>query len=184
MHDDNDNTLMELTQSGDKKAYEELVLKHRVKAIEFANSFVFNYYTAEDIVQECFAKIYISRQRYKPSFTFKTYLFTVIRNRCIDELRRAKPLSPINFDEEFEISDLNTPEKMMVERERYQTIFANLNGLQDAYKTALYLYAVEEMSYKQIAEIMQKSMLQTKILIYRARKKLKTLCKGAGIREN
>ncbi len=181
MHED--NILMERTQNGDKTAYESLVLKHRKKSIEFANSFLLNLSTAEDVVQECFAKVYINRHLYKPTYSFKTYLFTIIRNRCIDELRKEKHRTTVNIDDIYHVSDGSTPEQQLLTKETSQTIFTMLNSLQDNYKTALYLFAVDGMSYKQIAKVMQKTVPQVKILIFRARKKLKLLYEGVDIRE-
>ncbi len=171
MYDDNE--LMAMVQNGDRNAYECLVLKHRAKAIEFANSFIRNFHTAEDIVQECFAKIYINRQSYKPTFTFKTYLFKIIRNQSIDSIRKYKLSKEVNIYSILDVAHTDTPEEILAQQETQKTIFAILNSLQGDYKTALYLFAVDEMSYKDIARVMQKSVPQIKIIIYRARQKLK-----------
>ncbi|AIQ70733.1 RNA polymerase sigma factor [Paenibacillus graminis] len=168
-----DNELMARVQAGDKGAYEKLVLKHRLKALAFANSFVCDLYAAEDIVQECFVKVYIHRATYRPSHAFNTYLFTIIRNSCIDYLR-SRPASR-SFPPEAvpELSDHTTPDEVLASRENTKLIYEVLNDLQIDYKTALYLYAVADFSYKDIARIMKKSVPQIKILLYRARKKFK-----------
>lgn len=178
-----DNELMDMVQNGDRKAFETLVLKYRTQAITFANSMVMNFHTAEDIVQECFAKIYINRERYKPTFTFKTYLFTVIRNHSIDTLRKAKYKKEVSIESAFDVAFLETPEKVVLKEENKETVFAILNHLKDDYKIALILYAVYEMSYKDIALVMQKTAPQIKIIIYRARQKLKNLYGGLVIDE-
>lgn len=182
MHDDND--LMEKVKDGDKDAYEVLVLKHRVSAINFANSFLMDIHTAEDIVQECFAKVYINRMEYKPSFTFKTYLFTIIRNKCIDHLRKLKRNAVLNLDEIGDIKHSETPEVLLSQRENMNKIFQNIKSLNDDYRTAIYLFAIEEMSYEKIAKVMQKSVFQVKVTLHRARKKLKSyMVKGDDIFE-
>ena len=185
MHED--NISMEKVKDGDKSAYEELVIKHRAAAVSFAYSYISDLYEAEDIVQECFVKIYINRTEYKPSSTFKTYLFTVIRNRCIDYLRQNKKSRLTNLDDVAEISNISntdTPENSLIQSERINLIFSHLESLPDDYRTALYLFAVDQMSYSQIAGIMRKSTPQIKIIIHRARKKLKNLCEGDDIFEN
>lgn len=175
---DVDNELMTRVQKGDQRAYEQLVLKHRAKAIAFANSFVLDPYTAEDIVQECFVKIYINRDAYRPAYAFNTYLFTVIRNSCIDYLRSMKTQQTLNSDTVPLISDQNTPEEIVSSGERTKHIFETLNQLQGDYRTALYLYAVADFSYKDIARTMNKTVPQIKILLFRARKKFKNQYKG------
>jgi RNA polymerase sigma-70 factor (ECF subfamily) len=182
LHDE-DNVLMEKVKDGDKTAYETLVIKHRAKAINFAYSFISDLYEAEDVIQECFVKAYINRMSYNPSNTFKTYLFTVIRNCCIDYLRQNKKNRKINLDDISEIADNISPEDSFIQTERMATILSHLDSLPDDYKTALYLLAFDEMSYNEIAEVMRKSIPQIKIIIHRARKKLKKLCEGDDIFE-
>lgn len=181
MHDDNE--LMIKAVLGDKSAYEKIVINNRMSAISFAFSYVKDVHIAEDIVQECFVKIYINKSKYKPTFKFKTYLFTVIKNKCIDHIRKNNTRQTVNIDDVFEISDKNTPEQQLLNTERSHIIINILNSLQNDFKTALYLYAVEEMSYQEIATVMQKTSAQIKITIYRARKKLKILYERTGIDE-
>ena len=183
MHDE-DDVLMEKVKNGDQSAYETLVAKHRAKAINFAYGFISDLYEAEDIVQECFAKVYINRMEYRPTNTFKTYLFAVIRNSCIDYLRKNKKNRKINLDDISEIADNTTPEDYLIQKERMAKIYGHLDSLPHDYKTALYFLAFEEMTYGQIATVMQKSIPQIKIIIHRARKKLKKLCEGDDIFEN
>lgn len=180
---EDDNGLMEKVKNGDKSAYEALVLKHRANAVNFAYNIIFDSYEAEDIVQECFAKVYVNRMSHKPLTAFKTYLFTVIRNSCIDFLRRNKKSREVYYDDISDVPNNITPEDSIIKTERINTIFKSFDSLSDDYKTALYLFAVDEMNYSEIAKIMRKSIPQVKIIIHRARKKLKVLCKGDDIFE-
>lgn len=170
-----DNELMLRVQRGDKVAFDEIVLSHRVSAVSFAYGFVKDIDISEDIVQDCFVKIYINRLDYKPLHTFKAYLFTLIRNKCIDYLRKNAVYQSVDIGSIEELSDGNSPEEIVIKKERTDKIFEILNGLRDNYKTALYLFAVEELSYKEIAGVMQKTVPQIKIIIFRARKKLEEL---------
>ncbi len=178
-----DNQLMKQVQTGDKSAFEAIVLRYRLSAIQFANSFVFDIFAAEDIVQDCFIKIYLNRMNYEFSHTFKTFLFTIVRNKSIDYLRKNKAQRLVNLDSIHEIEELNSQEDIFLKKEMSNRIFKILKSLKDDYKTALYLFAIEEMSYKEIAKIMQKTIPQIKITIFRARKKLKKLFEGDDICE-
>ncbi|MBB6630339.1 sigma-70 family RNA polymerase sigma factor [Clostridium algidicarnis] len=62
-------------------------------------------------------------------------------------------------------------------KEELQHSIEVLNKLNEDYRIAFYLYEVEGFSYKEIAEIMHKSLPQIKITIYRARKKLREFLK-------
>lgn len=171
----NDNELMSNAKAGDKTAFDELVKSHRKAAILFAYNFVSDYDTAEDIVQDAFVKIFVLKDNYKPSYSFKTYLYTIIRNSSIDYLRankvRTRYLSEIKVQETNK--ELSAEEEFLYE-DRYSEIAEMFNNLKGDYKTALYLYSINGCSYNEVAAIMKKTVAQTKITIYRARKKLKS----------
>lgn len=172
-----DNILMEQTKNGNKEAFEKLVLKYRENAIGFAFGFLKDIYLAEDIVQESFAIIYINRNKYKSKSTFKTYLFAVIRNKCIDYWRKNKNYYPINLEDVNLVSEELMPDELLEQKEDLKYSIELLNRLNDDYRTAIYLYEVYGFSYKEIGEIMDKSLPQIKIIIYRGRKKLQKFVK-------
>ena len=164
------NDLMARVKDGDRHAFDEIVVLHRKAAILFAYSFVSDFYVAEDIVQDCFVKIYVIRESYKQTYSFKTYLYTMIRNRAIDHLR-ANNVKRKYLQTEIERQELSAEEEVLFE-ERYDEIAEVFNNLKGERRTALYLYAVSELSYKEIAVIMRRTVPQIKIIIYRARKEL------------
>lgn len=168
---------MQETKQGDKESFEKLVLKHRKNAVGFAYGILKDTYMAEDIVQESFASIYIHRHKYKTKNTFKTFLFAVIRNKCIDFIRKNKNYSSINLDDTSILDTELQPQELFEQKEDLQYSIQLLNKLKQDYRTAFYLYEVERFSYKEITEIMEKSLPQIKIIIYRARKKLQKLLK-------
>ncbi|GAA0182315.1 RNA polymerase sigma factor RpoE [Clostridium sediminicola] len=175
---DEDKSLMIRFQNGDKEAFEELILKYRQNATNFAVRFLNDSYIAEDIVQECFAYLYVNRDKYNIKFSFKTYLFTMIKNKSIDYIRKWNRVSPCS-DVEINEINLNSPEEIYIQKEENNEINRNINKLKDDYKTVVYLIDYEGFTYKETARIMKKTLPQIKIMIYRARKKLKTLyCNG------
>lgn len=167
-----DKSLMHRFQKGDKEAFEELILKYRDNAVNFAIRFVHDYYTAEDIVQECFAYLYVNRDKYNIKFSFKTYLFTMIKNKSIDYIRKWNRVSPCS---EVEITEINTntPEEIYILKEDHEEINDKIKKLKHDYRTVIYLIDYEGFTYKETSRIMKKTVSQIKILIYRARKKLK-----------
>jgi len=178
-----DNQIMERVKQNDKDAYEQIVVKHWKRAIQFANTYVKNREDAEDIVQECFVKIYINRMSYNCSYTFKTYLYTLVRNRCIDIIRKkqVRKVKEAHLEEDFDMQE--APERIMLTKERKTYLLTILNELNKEYRIALYLYAYEELSYEEIGRIMKKTTAQIKITIYRARKRMKKIYKGGELDE-
>ncbi len=166
----NDNLLMEKVKSGDRSAYDEIVIFNRKAAIMFAFSITSDYDISEDIVQDAFVKVYLLRHEYKPDFTFKTYLYTIIRNMCIDSLRKVDNKNSQLYENTY--SNISVEEEIIYE-ERMKEIAELFNNLNGDYRTSLYLYAINGCSYKEISTIMGKTVTQVKITIHRARKKLK-----------
>lgn len=168
---------MEQVRSGDKKAFEELVLLHRKSAIGFAYRLIKDSYLSEDIVQESFAAIYINRNTYKPKNSFKTFLFAIVRNKCIDYLRKNNGIISTDYYEMNLASEDLSPDKLIEHKQKLAHAKKLLDKLKTEYRTAFYLYEYDGFSYKEIAEIMGKSLPQVKIIIYRARNKIQRYVK-------
>lgn len=166
-----DKSLMQAFKAGSNDSFEKLVIKYRQRAISFCISFVHDYYIAEDIAQECFAYIYVYKEKYCEKYSFTTYLFTILRNKCIDYTRKNHDM-PVDKIPEKTIEET---ESIVLKKEQRKIIKAKINNMKEDYKTVIYLIDYYEFSYKETAEIMGKSIMQIKILIFRARQKLKLL---------
>lgn len=167
-----DSALIKSFQAGDDESFEKLIIRHRAKALSFAQRYIHDCYMAEDIVQESFADIYVYKERYKNTYSFKTYLFTIIRNKSIDYVRKNKNILLGEYNnEKLE----TTPEEKYLENEKNNLIRDMINGLNDDYKTIIYLIEYYDFSYEEASKIMGKNLGQIKILVYRARRKLKTM---------
>jgi len=174
---DNDKALMERFQNGDKEAFEQLITQYRCQAISFAQKFIHDTFIAEDIAQDAFAYVYVYRDRYNSRYSFKTYLFTIIRNRSIDYLRKKKELSL--YDDSI-VTCRDDVEETIIKRDRASCLNRNIDKLKSDYKAVIHLIDYEGFSYNDTAKIMDKNIASIKILIYRARRKLKALIEKEG----
>jgi RNA polymerase sigma factor (sigma-70 family) len=169
---DEDKEWMERFKCGDVESFEALVLKYRAKAIAFSQRYVHDYHTAEDIAQESFASIYVYKERYNSKYSFKTYLFTILRNKSIDALRSNHSLL---LEDGIEIAAEHSLEDEILQKEQREMIARKMKELKADYKTAIYLIDYEQFSYQEAAQVMGKSPVQMKVLIFRARKRLRFL---------
>lgn len=167
-----DNALMHRVKNGDQQAFETLVLRHREGALRLASSLVKDAHLAEDVVQECFADLYLHRNAYRPDFSFATFLSALVRHKSIDMLRRSKH-HPMPFSDLPEEAGGETPESLCIRREIYTGLFKALNDLPGEQREMLLLFAVNGMDYQQIAKALHKSIPQVKIGLHRIRMKLK-----------
>lgn len=127
---------------------------------------------AEDVAQESFARIWLHLGDFKRGTSFKSWLFTIVRNRCIDHLRAKKPV--LELDEALHVGGGDEPEPVLLGKEEWAAFRRQWGALPDDARTALYLFAVEEMRYEQIAKVLGRNTSQIKMLLHRTRKKLKS----------
>lgn len=175
---DEDKLLMKKFKEGNEGCFEELIIKYRNAAVRFAAQYTKDEYIAEDIAQESFAYLYVYKDKYNEKYSFKTYLFTIIKNKSIDYYRKI--MKEKYRQSSCDLSSFDTPEEITLKNERKNLVINNINKLKKDYKTAVYLIDYEEFSYKEAGKIMGKNMAQMKILVYRARKKLKLLMEQEG----
>lgn len=174
MQEKTDNELMGMAAGGNKAAFEVLVLRYYGEALRYLGGRLPNQETAQDIAQDCFADIWAARERYRTEFSFRTYLYAVMKHKLTDYRRRAgRESGKAAVSEIEEISLEDSPEAVCIKKERKNEMAGWIEALPPQQKTALLLYAAEGMSYQEIAGVMQKSVLQVRSAIHRARTTLR-----------
>lgn len=157
--------------NGDITSFERLVLRHKDALIYFIHRFVKNLSTAEDIAQDVFVDIYVYKERFKLNSNFKTYIYTIARNKAVDYIRKNNRMV---FVEEYHVveSQEEELEERVIRQEEKKQLYSALKELKKEYQAAITLIDLEEMSYAQAAHILGKTEVQMKVLIHRARKSL------------
>lgn len=97
-----DEQLMAAYQSGDGHAFQVLLARHQKPIFNFIYRFLKNHEAAEEGFQEVFLRLIRSRKDYMPSAKFTTWLYTLARHYCIDQLRKKKHHDHASFEEETE----------------------------------------------------------------------------------
>lgn len=179
-----DDQLMELVREENlKAAYDVLVIRYYQEAVRFCMKMIRQEQIAFDIVQDSFADIYIQRVRVLKSCTFRTYLFSVVKHKTLDEFRRDARYRTEEldaFDMEVQGGYSPSPETVYVKNEEYEELLNWIEELPEDYRRVLLLFCVEGMSYQEIAASMGKNIAQVRILLHRARKKLQRQRRGSG----
>lgn len=159
---------------GDIKGFEELVLANKDHLIYFIHRYVLDIHMAEDLAQDVFVDIYLKKERYHFQYRFKTYLYTIARNKAVDYIRKQKNVLPmIDFDtlkqEQIEEGLLNE----IIWKEEKEQLRKAIQMLKAEYQILILLVDLEGFSYKETAKILHKTIPQVKVSLYRARKALK-----------
>ncbi len=154
--------------SGSNEAFEKIIDKYKTNLIYFIQRYVKSADIAEDISQDVFVYILINRKEYDFKYSLKTYLYTIGKSRALNYLKREKNILSID---KVNLYDDDLEEKIFF-RERTANLKKAINKLSSEHQTAIYLVDIEELQYKDICKILNKSLPQVKMLIHRARKKL------------
>ncbi len=181
---DPDVELMLRVRDGDTAAFRQLFARHADPVVNFATRFVTNRDRAEELVQDAFFQIFRARKRYEPKARFATFLYRVVTNLCLNELRRFEyqgKLEPLEGNpgpegeptRELPDEGAVTAHETLVGREAAGRIQAVLDRLPTSQKTALLLSRVEGFSYQEVADTLETSVSAVKSLIFRATQTLR-----------
>jgi RNA polymerase sigma-70 factor, ECF subfamily len=181
---DPDAALMLRVKQGDVRAFEALVEKYKQPIMNFVYRTLPDLTEAEDLAQHVFLQVFKSAHRYQASARFSTWLFTIARNLCLNELRRrirhpAESLDETHRDEEDrpvrQPADVKTfaPPDALLHSELEDKVEAALAALPENQRTAILMCRGDEFSYEDIARVLGCSVSATKSLIHRGREVLK-----------
>ncbi|MGH7977654.1 MAG: sigma-70 family RNA polymerase sigma factor [Limisphaerales bacterium] len=181
---DPDAVLMLRVKRGDRAAFVELVDKYKQPVMNFIYRSLRDEAESEDLAQNVFLQVYKSRKRYKQTAKFSTWLFTIARNLCLNELRR-RSRHPAESLEETHAENEDQPQRQYEDKKVFlatenllhgelaKKIEEALDELPENQRTARLLCRQEELSYEEIAEVLDCSLSATKSLIHRGRETLK-----------
>jgi len=169
---DADSLLMLKVRGGDEKALEALIDKWKNPLVNFFYRSLGSYGSAEDLAQMTFVRVYRSASRYEPRAKFSTYLFHVARRLLINEYRhrQRKPFETVDPIELPAVSDSDDARELGEIEEAFNQA---VGRLPEKHATALLLLKQQELSYEEIASLMDASVGAVKTWIFRARAQLK-----------
>jgi RNA polymerase sigma-70 factor (ECF subfamily) len=186
---DPDAALMLRVKQGDTAAFTELVEKYKQPVMNLAYRTLRDATEAEDLAQNVFVQVYKSASRYKSTAKFSTWLFTIARNLCLNEIRRRSRHPAESLDaphpeqedqplQQFEDKKTFSPPESLLQGELAKNIDRALADLPENQRSAILLCRQDELSYEEIAEVLGCSVSATKSLIHRGRETLKERLKA------
>ncbi len=181
---DPDAALMLRVKQGDVAAFTALVEKFKQPVLNMVSRTLRDETEAEDLAQNVFVQVWKSAARYESTAKFSTWLFTIVRNLCLNEIRRrsrhpAESLDAPHPEQEdqpkhqFEDVKLVSPPDTLLRNELVDKVGEAIAALPENQRTALLLCRQDELSYEEIAAVLGCSVSATKSLIHRGRETLK-----------
>ena len=182
----NDSALVKRAKEGDGKAYDELMLMYKDAVFNIIYRMVRKRAEAEDLTQEAFIKAYNSINSFNEEYAFSTWLFKIATNHCIDFFRKRK-LKTYSMEQTIRYKDdeikheypdtERAADKELLASEKTMLIREAIEKLPEKYRTAIETRHRKEMSYDEIAGILQIPLGTVKARIFRAREMLKKILK-------
>lgn len=175
---DPDAQLMLAFCAGDGAAFDLLFERWAQRLLHFLERMVVDSATAEELVQEAFLRVYRAKERYRAEARFSTWLYRIGTNLALHELRRPGRSRPhVSMDEEVLtrrsalklVSGSQDAGVQLDLRRRARRIEVALGRLPERQKLAIWLSAVEGLSYAEVATALDTSEKSVKALVHRAR---------------
>ena len=176
-----DQELIADYQNGDPRALEMLFERYKKPVLNYALRVTGNRADAEDVTSDVMMTLIVKKETYQPIAKFSTWLFTIVRNSCISKLRRRKNIFSLwtqnQESGEYETLDVpdtaNLPDHLVKEKEITSQVKKAIEKLPDTQREALVLREYQNFSYEEISQILGCSLENVKILIFRARERLR-----------
>jgi len=165
-------------QLGKTESYRYLVEKYKARAFYAALLFTGNREDALDLSQEAFFRAFKAIKSFKIDRNFYTWFYKILKNICINHYKRIKRRSVVFSDaDESEgstlyLSPLATPDEIFEEHEMREALWKGLMQLKKEDREIILLKDFQEMSYKEIAEILNIPLGSVMSRLYYSKKKL------------
>src|ERR1700752_1332172 len=156
------------------RAFEDLAMPLMNSAYNLARWLARNDHDAEDLVQETYLKAFRNFQSFQAGTNFRAWMYCILRNTFLNSRTGPRATPCISIDSEAERPELavetNTPESILMKRLDSELVQSAIDDLPIHYREALLLCDVEQLSYREIAEILSIPIGTVMSRLARARK--------------
>ena len=172
-----DEALFRQVQADERDAFAALVERYQHRAFGVALRILGRRQDAEDAVQQAFLRLYEARKHYDSKWRLSTWFYRILTNTCVDELRRRRPLMPL---EEWDGCSTERPDRTLERSEREQLLQSALATIPAEARTVLILYYGDGRSYQEIGAIRGVSVNTVKTHLRRGRLALRKALRARG----
>ena len=177
-----DRELIRSCLRGDRRAYKTLLARYQDPIFNYCQRMIKDSGQAEDIAQEALVRTLTRLENYDERYSFSAWVFKIATNLCIDHLRKAKRIA-YSLDQELDGKDGSfrrevaaptpDPSQRALAAEQMRMLDEAVAELPEHYRAILLLRHREELSYAEIARILELPIGTVKIRIHRAREQIK-----------
>ena len=182
----NEQVWLEQAIQGDQEAFGKVIEAYQGPVFNLAYRMLNNRGEAEEAAQEVFIRAYTRLHSYDPKRKFSTWILSITSNFCIDIIRKRRAIllsidEPLPPHPALQVERAKGPEAQVLKDENQQLVQALLAELPEEYREAVVLRYWYDMSYEEIAEVMQTTVSAIKSRLFRARRQLAQIGLQMGI---
>lgn len=180
-----DEQIASLVQNGEKEKFEILILRYKTKLFRYGRKFIAREENIEDVIQDVFIKTYQSINSFDVSQKFSSWIYRIAHNMFVNALRKTSrgPLYFFDFDTLMSHPIYDDPvEKEKDYKEIKKMLDIGLAKLKENYREIIVLYYLEELSYKEISDILRIPVGTVGIRLKRAKDSLKKIYDKIGMK--
>jgi RNA polymerase sigma-70 factor (ECF subfamily) len=184
-----DRELVQRAQQGDRDAFRQLYERHHKRAYVVALGVLKNRQDALDVVQEAFVRVHQHLDSFQGSSGFYTWLYRIVMNLAIDQLRRRRTTRPVEYDDgqgrDCALADDtilprvldSNPGTAAMRRELMKRVERALAALPEYHRQVILLRELEGLSYEEMAEILEVPKGTIMSRLFHARRKMQAALK-------
>lgn len=183
-----DEMLVKRAQDGDHSALSELVHRYERKTYNLAYRLMGNHADASDAAQDALVRVCMRLQNFRGDSAFSTWLFRVVTNTCLDELRRRGRLRHASLDDALPVEEGSVvrqatdegegPVEYAERQELQAAVQRAINRLPDEYRVVVIMRDLQGLSYQEIAALLGTTLGTIKSRLHRARQALRAILKA------
>ena len=167
--------------NGDENGIVEIIRDYKDGLILYLTSIVGNIRTAEELAEDTFVLLGTKKPADKGKGSFRTWLYTIGRNIAVDYLRKHRRHPELPLEEQAElVSEEDSVETLYLKKEQKIILHKAMRKLPADYQQVLWLTYFEDMSNKDAAQVMGRSVRSVESLLYRAKKSLRSQLETEG----
>jgi RNA polymerase sigma-70 factor, ECF subfamily len=175
---DVETSLVEQAKQGDRNAYGELVRRHYSGVVQVVYRLCGDTGLAEDMAQEAFLRAWINLPSFHPQSSLRNWLYRIAVNAALDVLRR-RPEETLEDEEVLMLTDQTAgPETVLIEKERAAQLQQAMQSLPEAARSVLVLREYGDLSYQEIASVLEVPVGTVMSRLNYARNRLRELLKA------
>jgi len=180
-----DNDLAAQAMSGRISAFKELVERYQRRAYLYALGMVYNPDDASDLSQEAFVRVHKHLKRFDRKYPFKVWFFHILANLCKNHIRQRKTREKVivgsSDEHDMAVPISNNPESIFDRTELQAQVWTAIEQLPEKFREIIILSHFQELSYDQMAEVLEIPRGSVMSRLYYARLKLREILEKMGV---